>query len=199
MPDALRVGDDVVDLDDPAIATSRLRPRFVERVCSDIERASLGAASDPKTLLWIFFAAKEAAYKIVAKVGPPPGFAHRRFVVTPDLRSVHYEGLALGLRVEVEGGCVHAVATMGTGTPLVGHGLVDPGVSPGSEARRLLCMAVARHLGCAYERLAVVREPAPGTWDGFAPPVLVRDGRPSGVDVSLTHDGRFVGFAAAIG
>jgi phosphopantetheinyl transferase (holo-ACP synthase) len=195
----MRVGDDVVDLDDPFIAASHRRPRFVERVCCESERAMLGASSDPKTLLWQLFAAKEAAFKIVAKTGPQPPFAHRRFVVMPDLRSVSYDGLAFDLRVAVEGACVHAIAWTGAGTPLAGHGLVETGSTPGDEARRRLCEAVARGLGCGRECLAVVRAPAPGSWDGFGPPVLLRDGRPSGVDVSLTHDGRFVGFAAGVG
>jgi phosphopantetheinyl transferase (holo-ACP synthase) len=199
MPDLMRVGDDVVDLDDPFIAASHRRLRFVERVCGEIERASLDASRDPKTLLWIFFAAKEAAYKIVAKAGAPPAFAHRRFVVMPDLRSVAYDRLVFELRVDVDGACIHAVAWTGAGTLVTGQGLLEAGAVPGDDARRRLGDAVARSLGCARECLAVVREPAPGAWDGFAPPVLLRDGRPSGVDVSLTHDGRFVGFAAGVG
>ena len=55
------VGNDVVDLGDPSIRASHLSARFVARVCTDVERAALAEAADPKTLLWSFFAAKEAA------------------------------------------------------------------------------------------------------------------------------------------
>ncbi len=192
------MGDDVIDLSDPSIAMSHTRARVVERVCCDLERAALGAATDPKRLLWSFFAAKEAAYKVVASsVTPPPAFAYRQFVVSPDLRSVTYEDRVFALQIEGDDRYLHAVAWTGRGAWLAGCGLVEAGTSPSDEARRRLCAAVAPWLGCDRESLRIVRPPAPGSWDGFAPPMLLREGRPSGVNVSLTHDGRFAGFAAA--
>lgn len=194
----MRVGDDVVDLDDPFIARTHERPRWLGRVLAESELAALRASRDPKTLLWSFFAAKEAAYKIAAKCRNPPPFAHRQFVVAPELRQIRYGKIVFDLVVEVEGACVHAVASTGVGARVAGIGIVEEGRDSGEVARRRLCQDVARHLRCAENTLGVVRTPSPERWDGFSPPILERDGRPSGVDISLTHDGRFVGFAAGV-
>lgn len=188
-----RVGDDVVDLDDPAIATSHLSERFVARVCAAAERQALLRAGDPKVRLWSLFAAKEAAYKAIARgPAPPPPFAHRRFVVADDLEAVRYGDLTLSLGVTVSGSCVHAVAWSGGARPVAATGVVRPHEAPGAAARRLL----ASCLGGGVEVLRPVR---PGSWDGFGPPTVQRDGAPLDVTVSLSHDGRFAGFAVSDG
>lgn len=187
------VGNDVVDLDDPAVAGSHLRARFVARVCSEAERAQLAASRDPKRLLWCLFAAKEAAFKVVSKLGVAGGgapvFAHRRFEVAGDLRSVRYGALELTLRVTARGSCVEAVAWLGDVEPSASVAELKLDASPSTAARALLLESLGG------EGLEVVRAPRPGSWDGFAPPVVCRRGVPLGVDVSLSHDGRYVAFA----
>lgn len=196
-----RVGNDVVDLDDPDNARSHGNPRFAARVCTPSERALLAAARDSKTLLWTLFAAKEAAYKVVAKLGPAPGFAHRRFEVAADLASVTdlATGRRVWLRVEADRarGFVHAVAATGPEATLVELREVGPDADHGRLARHALCETVARAVGSSAQAIEVRREPAPGSWDGFGPPFVVQGGRRlPDVDVSLSHDGRFVAFAA---
>ncbi len=196
MAPALLVGDDVVDLDDPAIATHHLRERFVHRVCHESERAVLARASAPKTLLWSLFAAKEAAFKIIAKLDPRAPFAHARFVVAADLSAVVHGRWSLSLRVDVAGSWVHAVASTGA-EPAVRA--VEPigELDASAAARELLCRSAAARLGCVARDLEVVRAPVPGSWTGYGPPRLVfRDGRPLVADVSLSHDGSFVACAA---
>jgi phosphopantetheinyl transferase (holo-ACP synthase) len=198
MGNAARVGNDVVDLDEPAIATTHLRERFVARVCDASERDALARAPHPKVLLWSFFAAKEAAYKVVAKLGPPPPFAHRRFVVALDLRSVSFGSFSFRLKIEVEATYVHAVATTDVEFPLHAVANVPEGADLGVEARGLLRTSIARRLGWRESDLAVVRPPRAESFDGLAPPALLREGRPTGIDVSLSHDGRYVAFAADV-
>jgi phosphopantetheinyl transferase (holo-ACP synthase) len=183
------VGNDVVDLQDPAIAQSHLRERFVARVCCESERTLLAGSAQPKVMLWSLFAAKEAAFKAISKVEPLV-FAHRRFVVSADLRSVTYEKHVLWLRVDVEGDCVHAVTWSDDETPVSGAEQIEDGVDPSAAARALL----VRRLG--GQGLTVERAPLPGSWNGFGPPKLFRDGVEVNLDISLSHDGRFVGFAA---
>jgi len=197
------VGNDVVDLDDPDNARSHQNERFVARVCTPSERAMLAAADDPTTLLWTLFAAKEAAYKIAAKLGPAPGFAHRRFEVAEDLAHVTDRATELRMWLHVEADparrFVHAVATTGRQPALHDVREVGADTDQGRLARSALCEAVAGVVGCGVEALEVRRAAAPGSWDGFGPPVLERDARPvTGVDVTLSHDGRFVAFAASI-
>ena len=197
------VGDDVVDLHDPAIATHHLRTRFLDRVLHPDERAALAVARSPEVLLWSYFAAKEAAYKVAVKRDPSVILAHRRFVVSPTLASVRHEDrdLALVLDVDEARGFAHAIAWSEGPMPL--HALATLAAphdvsTPGVEARALLCRTIAGRLGCAVEALSIVRRPVAGSWDGFAPPRLTRDGRDLDLDVSLSHDGRFVSFAAEL-
>ena len=181
------VGNDVVDLRDPAIADHHLRARFIERVCDESERHTIATSPDPKRRLWTLFAAKEAAYEVAVKLGLEPGFAHRRFVVTVD--RVAFEGHSWTLRVEDGEDWVHAV---------VGGENVIAAVEQGSTSRGPLLHALAAHLGCGVQRLVVERDARPGSWDGFGPPRVTDGGDPLDVDVSLSHDGRFVAFAAAV-
>ena len=173
----MRVGNDIVDLGDPAIA--RLHPRFIERVCVDDEQRSISESCDPKRRLWTLFAAKEAAYKAAVKLGLDPGFAHRRFVASSNLDRVDFGEHTFALRVIDGEDWVHAI---------VGDATIA-GVEQGESAREPLLRA----LGMMH--LAIEREPRVGSWDGFGPPRVM--GAPN-VDVSLSHDGRFAAFAAGV-
>ena len=180
-----KVGNDVVDLDDLAIAQTHLRARFVERVCADSERARFAVAPEPRTLLWSLFAAKEAAFKVVSKLGPRPVFAHRLFIVSPDSRSVRYGALRLPLWLERGDGWVHALVSTEDAKPLGGVEL----------ARSADLSAAAREFVLRALNLGgqVVRDPIAGSWDGYGPPRLTADPER---DLSLSHDGRFVAYGA---
>lgn len=195
----IQVGNDVVDLTDPANAATRRHARFAERVCAASEQAALAAARDPDTHLWSLFAAKEAAYKVVTKLGRAPGFAHRHLVVAEDLRSVSYDDLrlCLWLHADAAAGVVHALASTGSQRPWSALAAIAPRADPSFEARQLLCQALAPRLGAAPEELSVQRTERPGSWDGYGPPELLQRDRPApGIDISLSHDGRFVAVAA---
>ncbi len=196
------VGNDVVDLDDPAIAADRVRPRFVRRVCDASEVARVEAVADPATLLWSLFAAKEAAFKAMVKRRPGLVFAHRLFAVAEDLRSVRYERATLRLWVDRGPGWVHAVAVANTrkdsACPPWRVELLRDGEGASLGVRRLLCEYLAPRLGCAPTALGVVRAEQPGSWSGFGPPRLLRDGAETDVDISLSHDGRFIAAAALV-
>ncbi|MBI4512383.1 MAG: 4'-phosphopantetheinyl transferase superfamily protein [Deltaproteobacteria bacterium] len=195
------VGNDVVDLGDPVITRHYQRPRFVERVLCEEERERLRIARDPHRLLWCLFAAKEAAYKVVSRcLGEPPPFAHRKYRVAPGLDRVHVidHSLVLNLTVTCSDEWAHAVAATPGKTALAGVEEVGIGVDPSAAARAVLCLALADRLGCAASDLEVVRPPRARSWDGFGPPCLLRRGVGAPVDISLSHDGRWVGFAAAL-
>ncbi|MCC7384212.1 MAG: 4'-phosphopantetheinyl transferase superfamily protein [Deltaproteobacteria bacterium] len=114
-----RVGNDVVDLQDPEIADRHRSERFLRRVLADEEHARVVGASDAsdaidaKALLWTLFAAKEAAYKLAMKLGPRPVLGHRSFVVAEDLRSVRHGDRVFELSVTRTADLVHAVAFVG--------------------------------------------------------------------------------------
>jgi phosphopantetheinyl transferase (holo-ACP synthase) len=191
-------GNDVVDIGDPANAGAHERPRWLARVCAEEERRALAVSREPGALLWSFFAAKEAAFKLACKLGPRPVFAHRRFVVARTLASVRHEGRAFRLWVERVGERVHAVAWTGGDRPLAIVAKVDPAGDMSAAARRLLAASLGRRLRCSPAMLAVVRDAEPESWDDLGPPRLLRCGLPVETDVSLSHDGRFVAFAACL-
>lgn len=190
------VGNDVVDLDEPDNGRSFRAARFVARIASAEERARIASAREPYVLVASLFAAKEAAFKVVAKLAPDTVFAHRRFRVGAELDAVEYDGLRLALRVERGEGFVHAVAST-EGSPTASARL-DAGVGDlGIAARALARELAAARLACDASEIAIVRPPRPGSWDGFGPPRVERCGAPVGIDVSLSHDGRFVAAAIA--
>jgi phosphopantetheinyl transferase (holo-ACP synthase) len=191
-------GNDVVDLGDPANAGAHERARFIARICGSEERTALAAAADPGGLLWSFFAAKEAAFKLVCKLGPRPVFAHRHFAVDPALRFVRYGTEMFALSVEREGDRIHAVAWTGGERPLAIAGPIEPSADPSIAVRRLVAISLARRFGSSPAMLAIVRDPSPEAWDDLGPPRLLRCGVPLDIDVSLSHDGRFAAFAACI-
>jgi phosphopantetheinyl transferase (holo-ACP synthase) len=186
------LGNDVIDLGDRPTVTPRHRERFIQRVLSQSERALLERAGSSDRLLWSLFAAKEAAFKVVCKLGPTPVFAHRKFVVADDLRSVTYGPWTLHLNVEADAERVHAVAANFTPLPAGVVEQIGADADPSKEARALLL----RSLGGGSE-LEVVRTPDATRWDGLGAPRVLRDGQPLEVDVSLSHDGRFVACAFA--
>lgn len=189
------VGNDVVDLGDPAIASSHQRERFLARVLCQSEREALEGAPDAKAFVWARFAAKEAAFKVLSKDHrSAPPLAHRRFEVAADLSSVRHGEVTLDLEVEVDQAFafVHAVAWTGLERPRWRVERIAEGADPSASVRRLLLAA----LGGGAD-LEVVRAPVPGSWDGFGPPRVLRGGVPIEVDVSLSHDGRYVAWAMA--
>lgn len=188
----------MVDLGDPAIADHHERPRFVARVCAPDERDRVAGARDPKRALWALFAAKEAAYKVVAKLGPPPPLAHRRFEVAADARCVRWGDLVLALAIEHDADWVHAVAWRGAPPELRAVGPVAAGADASAAVRAAVCAAAAERLGCAPDAVRVARDPVPGGWTGRGPPYLLAGNRRASVDISLSHDGRFFAFALAV-
>ena len=196
MPTVALVGNDVVDLGDPDARGAHLRERLVQRVLSEPERARLASAGSPHELFWALFAAKEAAYKVVAKIRPGVVFAHRLFEVGPALEDVRYGDLRLPLEVSAAGDCVHALAWTSRAPELSGVATAAPGAALGLAARAALIAAVSRRLGCGAGELSVLRPEVLGGWDGLGPPQILRRGEPLDADVSLSHDGRFVAFAA---
>lgn len=95
------IGNDVVDLTAPRAAATPTNRRFLERVFTELERERINCAHRPDLEVWLGWAAKESAYKVVSKLrGEVPVFVHRAFEVRwydeglarPRLGSVLYEG-----------------------------------------------------------------------------------------------------------
>ena len=190
----LRVGNDVVYRRDPHIAAHHLNRRFVGRICSLAEGERVRTSREPGLLLWSLWAAKEAAYKAVVKLRPGTPFAHRRFVVAESLAAVRYEDLQLSLELEANEEWVHAVACTGKADALSSVERMEEGADQKKAVRVLALREVAARFDLPRDRLEIVRPPNAEGRPG--PPELLIEGQPTGVDISLSHDGPFVACAA---
>ena len=193
------VGNDLVYLADPEIAGHHLRARFVARVCAPGERDRLSGSGEPLVLLWSLWAAKEAAYKAAGKTRPGLVFAPRLYEVDAAMGRVRYRDLEMRVRLSRDPLWVHAVAVCGEGDPgraVTGVEPIRGGRHQSQAVRDLARCGVAAHFGLQETRLAIERPRDPGARDGLAPPRLLLDGRPAGIDISLSHDGPFAAFAA---
>jgi hypothetical protein len=192
------VGNDVVDLGDPETRLGGLHPRWAERVFGAAEYETLEASRSRHLRHWALWAAKESAYKARKRLEPETVFSPKEFEVELSSlpaaggvavgRALH-RGHVFGIEVHLDGACLHAVAR----SEAVGGAWVlwkaeatvgDPGVA----VRRLAAAAIGSALGLDAAHLQIVRRP---------PVATLRDGR-LGVEVSLSHHGRFVAFACAL-
>jgi len=206
------VGNDVVDLDDPANRGKSGDVRFLARVFTAAERELIARSAAPDSLLWALWAAKEAAYKAVSGGNLPVCSIPRRYPVRLDDEPAGADFAAVGgdeltgqvgtpcgavaLRITVTGDYVHAVAAK-PNAAIAGiirrvdrmDEVGDPG-DASAFVRQRLAAEISRHLGCPLDDLTVRMDPS----GSGAPYVFLRD-RPLAAEVSLSHDGRFAAFA----
>ena len=78
----LLLGNDIVDLNEAGVTGKSHSARFVERVFSREEKSAISASEHPDLTLWMFWAAKETAYKVISKITGPPVFSHKNFETT---------------------------------------------------------------------------------------------------------------------
>lgn len=99
------VGVDVVDLSRHRSAGRASDQRFLDRVFTPSEVERIRAAPDPDLEVWVLWAAKEAAFKVVSKLlGEPPVFRHRAFTVVDapgdPPREVEYQGMTFSVTAD---------------------------------------------------------------------------------------------------
>ncbi len=190
------LGNDVVDLRDPETCAVPRHPRFDRRVFSAEERRRIARSGAPERLRWILWAAKEAAYKVARKLDPRTVFSPSRFVVRVDETLRGEVGLPGGASIPVlireDSECVHAIACDSPDFEqalLIGIGAL-PAAQPAEEsrlARELVARELARELGRPLSELAIEK--------CGRIPFLRLAGADAQLDLTLSHHGRFAGFA----
>jgi 4'-phosphopantetheinyl transferase EntD len=188
----LTIGDDVVDLGD----TAGRHPRFDARVFTPAERALLDAAPEGERVRWLLWAAKESAYKAARKADASIVFSPPRFVVRlgrAGRADVEHGARRFAIDLAASATHVHAVARGASGPMMVvcrGVAARQAGMDESLAVRRLAIEKLGRLLGVGPGALAIRR--------AQRIPVLWIDGRPSEIELSLSHHGRFVSFACAV-
>jgi len=195
------VGNDIVDLELMGAPSEG----FIARVLAPEERRAAPTA----THVWRHWAAKEAAFKILARRDRRLPFVHARFVVDLEAGLVRHprgevrvrweqHGAALGcVGWQGEGACATALAEVEEAEAVaIGRSLSAReacgvtgrlSVAVRLLAKRLLC----QQLACRWTEVEILR---PG--DG-PPEAWIRGNLAPDLGLSLAHDGRFV--ACAVG
>ncbi len=115
----LLLGNDIVDLNEAGIAGKSGDARFVKRVFSDDEQTAILSSPNPNLTLWMMWAAKETAYKIISKLIGPPVFSHKKFKTTflespsaamPEIEVI-YSRWRFKIEIKVNKSYIHAVGT----------------------------------------------------------------------------------------
>ncbi len=196
----MSVGNDVVDLADPEARLDGLHPRFEERVFRAAERDLLAASRSRHALHWALWAAKESAYKALKRLEPATVWSPKEFEVQlsslPPAGAagvaagrVRHRGHLLDLEVHLDGASVHAVARIGDAAGVEVLWKVQPTQGdPGLAVRQLATAAIGSALGLDPAGLRITGRP----------PVATSPGGRLAVGVSLSHHGRFVGFACRL-
>ncbi len=196
------IGNNVVDLGDSETQLSKSEPRFLRRVFSESECQRILDSPDSQRALWGHWAAKESVFKSARKRDLGLPFSHAAFEIQcwqsagedTFLSEIIHQGNQYVVEVVQTTDWLHAVATPAPGFPgqaafVKGVERCPVGLDPSIAVRAFAAGQLAVHLDC---------EPADLTITRTTPPLLLMNGQPTGIDLSLSHHGRWVAFAAGL-
>jgi len=209
------VGNDIVDLTDQYAREKADDPRFVNRVLTPDEQECLASSDTPNHLLWAFWSAKETAYKIISKSHPDVSSAPRRFDVT--LEDTHNR-ITSG-KVKTPYGVVHILVIFDNdyihcvgvedqhvtskrikhGMYFIGdkncHNIKEQAKTESMMAREAAKNGIASYLMLSPEDIDIIR---PKTSQRNTPPYVSINGKKIDIDISLSHDGKYVAYAFSV-
>ena len=192
--------------------------RFMRKILTTDEQQAVLNSDHPDGFLWAFWAAKETAYKAISKAHPDVTSAPRRYPVILDSKKVTNpltgevitpHGI-VPIKITFHEDYVHCLGMAGRFQDLRNRDLddivfgseeINPGEEPDSyslsERESIMVRTVAK------ERIAscLVRNPDEihimrnKSSEKQGPPMVYFKGRKDNIDISLSHDGRFVAYA----
>ena len=208
------MGNDIVDLDAPGAVNKSENSRFMKKVFTDAEIRHIRASAQPDAVLWGIWAAKETAFKVVAKSCPDALFSPKKYNVRlyRNDPSAHPGSVQTGAVTTPDGcvavkvffheGHIHCIGVSGNQGDLAtirhGHGykqaeygLQGDALPPSARESLAVRRLALRHIARCFGRNEADME-IPGS---TGPPLLYVNGRRDKIDISLSHDGRFVAYA----
>ena len=158
--------------------------------------------------LWSHWACKETAYKVIKKTFPSTAFLPRQWqvifnktkskysdgeVIIPGKGSVH-------IRLDCNFQYVHCI---GSDSIMALDKLIwsvdilpeKEKINPSLYSRYRLGQSLAKHFSLNYRHIKIKRTRENGE---LQPPRVYVDGRKTNIDISLSHDGRFVAYVATL-
>lgn len=208
----LHVGNDIVDLTTRGTAGRAKDKRLVDRILTDDEKSQLFSRKEsPDIFLWAFWAAKETAFKAVNKSFPDISSAPRRYPVElgrHPLKSkisgcVQTPAGSVAVTLFIRDTHIHCIGTTGSlknldrvicGAKRIDSESGEPFL-PDQQSlwvRKFAKEKIAHCLDMDTSNIDIHRS---GQKKESGPPVLRFNNQESGMDISLSHHGRYVAFA----
>jgi phosphopantetheinyl transferase (holo-ACP synthase) len=193
-----------VDLKDPANKWKSRDSRFLKKILTDAEMEFVKNSENSDEALWSFWACKETAYKVIKKTFPDAAFLPKRWPVTfGKTKSKKSDGLVqvpdkgdVYIRLFSNSEYIHCVgADKLSVLDKIICGVENlPGekTDPSLFSRLCLAQSLAKHFSLNLHQIKIKRTRIKGE---LQPPCVYIDGRKTDIDISLSHDGRFVAYA----
>jgi len=200
------VGNDVVDLKEPANSGKSRDSRFLKKILTDAEIEDVKNADNPDLALWSLWACKETAYKVIKKISSDIAFIPRRWQTVFDnapLDDVEGNVIIPGqstvyIRFFTNAGYVHctgsdersALDKLTWDVEKLPNAKTDPSIF----ARQRLTDRLTKLLSLKSHQIEIQRTRKNGE---LSPPQVYCSGDKTDVDISLSHDGRFVAYVVS--
>ena len=198
------VGNDLVDLKEPANAGKSQDSRFLKKILTNAEIKFVQNAGNPDAALWSHWACKETAYKVIKKSFPDAAFLPRQWqVIFTKTKSKYSDGEVIipgkgkvYIRNFPKSDYIHCVGTdkLAALDKLIWSVDVLPEkevINPSISVRHRLGQDLARHFSLNFHDIKIKRTRENGE---LAPPRVYVSGRKTDIDISLSHDGRFIAY-----
>jgi phosphopantetheinyl transferase (holo-ACP synthase) len=194
-----------VDLKESANAEKSRNSRFLKKILTDAEIEFVQNARNPDMALWSHWACKETAFKVIKKICPDTAFLPRRWmVVFNQTKSKYSDGEVMisgkeriYIRLASNSQYVHCVGAdvLTALDKLIWSVDVLPEkekINPSLYLRHRLGQDLAQHFSLNFHDIKIKRTRENGE---LIPPRVYVSGRKTDIDISLSHDGRFIAYA----
>jgi len=178
--------------------------RFLKKILTDAEIDLVRDTENPDQELWSLWACKETAYKVALKKSPDARFLPRRWQTVfhgsasepSDGKVILVETSIVFISLFADAEYIHCVGSdqqeaLDTFIWKV-EPLPDVKTDPSLFARQCLARSLAKHLSLNIQQIKIKRKEKNRD---LSPPLVYVDDNPTDLDVSLSHDGRFVAYA----
>jgi hypothetical protein len=196
-----------VDLKEPENAGKNRNSRFLKKILTDAEIECVKNAVNPDAALWSFWACKEAAYKVIKKSFPGIAFLPRRWQVFFDKSLSEYsEGTVMVpetgpvfIRLFSNFRYIHCVSSDHRATldKLICRveRLPQKAINPSLFLRERVKKNLADSFSLKFRDIEIRRKRENGE---LQPPFVFVEGKKAAIDISFSHDGRFVAYAFSV-
>jgi phosphopantetheine--protein transferase-like protein len=198
------VGNDVVDLKEPANAGKSQDSRFLKKILTNAEIKFVQNAGNPDAALWSHWACKETAYKVIKKSFPDAAFLPRQWqVIFTKTKSKYSDGEVIipgkgkvYIRNFPKSDYIHCVGTdkLAVLDKLIWSIEALPEkevINPSIFVCHRLGQDLAQHFSLNFHDIKIKKTRENGE---LIPPRVYVNGRKTDIDISLSHDGRFIAY-----